>query len=69
MNRYRSRATVLPLIFVLALAASWVGNFIKLTDCDFKSDYKCEVVHVLGIVPTISLITVWFDFEEGVDSE
>lgn len=51
-------------LVVVLVAGSWIGNFVKLMDCDFESPYKCEVIHGVGIVPAVSLITVWFDADE-----
>jgi hypothetical protein len=48
-------------ILVVAPISSWVVNLIKLTECDFESPYKCEVVHAVGIIGPVSLVTVWFD--------
>jgi len=51
-------------ILVLFVIGSWIGNFVKLLDCDFQSDYKCEVVHTIGIVPMLAPFTVWVDSDE-----
>lgn len=51
----------LALIIVLLLCAPWLINAYKLTQCDFESDYKCEILHGAGLVlPPFSFITVWF---------
>lgn len=47
------------LIAVLLLLTPWIINFNKLTHCDFKPDYKCEVIHAAGLVPILSFVTVW----------
>ena len=50
--------TLIAIIFTIP----WLINIYKLVGCDFKSDYKCEAVHALGVfVGPASLITVWFD--------
>lgn len=49
--------------FILVIS-TWILNFIKLTDCDFKSPYKCEVIHAVGIIPPFSVATVWYNSEE-----
>jgi len=36
-------------------------NAYKLTQCDFESPYKCEVVHGVGLVPPLWVVAVWFD--------
>ena len=50
----------IPIAFAMALAFAWVSNIVKLMDCDFTSPYKCEVIHGVGIIPPVSLITAWF---------
>lgn len=57
-------AALLPIAFVLAIGVSWVGNLLDLIDCDFESNYKCEVVHTVGLIPVVSLFTVWVDNDE-----
>ncbi len=54
---------VLPLcVFVIGC---WVMNAIKLTDCDFEADYKCEVAHAIGLIgPSVALVTVWAGTDE-----
>lgn len=47
------------LILWVAVAISWIGNVVALTDCDFKADYKCEAIHAVGLIPVASLVTVW----------
>jgi len=44
----------------------WGFNMYKLIECDFESNYKCEVIHAVGVlVPPTSVITVWF----GTDND
>jgi len=53
--------TIYALSVILTLSV-WGINFSKATDCDFKSDYKCEAIHGFGVVvPPASFVTVWFD--------
>lgn len=55
----------------MALAAvtlvSWIVNIRQLTECDFEFDSavaaKCEVIHIIGLIPPASLVTVWLDDE------
>lgn len=50
------------ILIVLLIFLPFIVNFVKLTNCDFESNYKCEVIHGLGVVvPPFSYITVWFD--------
>lgn len=48
-------------IFIVILIISWPWNAIKLFSCDFKSDYKCEVIHGIGLaMPPLSIVTVLY---------
>ena len=51
---------------LLAIAAiPWIWNGVKFANCDFVSDYKCEIIHGAGVfIPPASWITVWFDTDE-----
>lgn len=53
--------SIVTIVIMLVIGVSWVVNFVKLTDCDFQSDYKCEAIHAVGIVPPFAPVTVWFD--------
>lgn len=55
---------VLPLVLSLLVIIAWITNLSKLVDCDFKPDYKCEVVHAIGIIPAMSIFAVWVDSDE-----
>lgn len=50
----------------LLIPVSWVVNAIKLFECDFdpNKDFRCEVVHVIGIIPVVSLATSWVDSDQ-----
>jgi len=53
------------IVFVIFSVLSWPINLYRLTGCDFESDYKCEIMHGVGVViPPSSFITVWFDTDE-----
>jgi len=60
------KAGLFSVILIVVVACSWVGNLIKLTDCDFEAPYKCEAVHAIGLIPIVSLVTVWVDVEENI---
>lgn len=49
-------------IITIAAGIGWVKNLIKLTECDFESPYKAEVIHTLGLVPIIGAFTGYMDF-------
>ncbi len=55
------KLSTLLVIFLLAVTP-WVFNAFKFANCDFESDYKCEIIHGAGVfIPPSSFITVWFD--------
>lgn len=52
-------------IIALSFFTAWSVNAYKLAKCDFKSDYKCEAVHAIGLfAPPASFVTVWFDSDK-----
>lgn len=54
------------LIILVIAAIPWVWNGVKFTNCDFESDYKCEIIHGAGVfIPPASWITVWFGTDEA----
>jgi hypothetical protein len=61
-----SIVTLLFFIFLcLLVPVSWGVNLWKLTECDFKggesATYRCEVLHGVGLIPVVSIFTVWAD--------
>jgi hypothetical protein len=50
-------------MFTMLLA--WAVNIYQLSECDFKPDYKCEVLHGIGVFPAAAPITVWFPTDKG----
>lgn len=56
--------TLIELLLVLVVVVgggSWIWNAVKLTSCDFESNYRCELIHGAGlVVPPLSIVTVWF---------
>jgi hypothetical protein len=52
---------IMQLIIVLVVGVGWVKNIIKLSNCDFEAPYKCEVIHAVGIIPPVGMITGWLD--------
>jgi len=55
---------LLVILFVLVIGTGWVKNILKLTQCDFISPIKCEVIHVIGLFPPIGAVTGWVNIEE-----
>ena len=49
------------LIVILIFGGAYIWNFIKLTNCDYDAPYKCEVIHAIGLMPPLQILTVWFD--------
>lgn len=61
MKRQKGSVLILPIIIVLVVGVGWVKNLIKLTECDFEPPYKAEVIHALGIIPLVGMVTGWLD--------
>lgn len=47
---------------IVAAVTGYVKNVIKLSECDFQAPYKAEVMHAVGIIPTIGMFTGYMDF-------
>lgn len=63
MNK-QSGFTSVELILVIVFFGgiiSWIWNIVKLSDCDFEADYRCEVIHGIGVIPAVAPFVVWFD--------
>jgi hypothetical protein len=52
---------IVGIVIVLVVGIGWVKNIIKLAECDFEAPYKAEVVHAVGIIPPVGMITGWLD--------
>ncbi len=52
---------VIYVVILLAIGTGWVKNLIKLSECDFESPYKAEVIHAIGIIPPVGMVTGWLD--------
>lgn len=40
---------------------AWIVNIVKLLNCDFSGPvWKEEIIHCVGLVPGVSMITCWF---------
>lgn len=62
MQLFKSFIIVIQFMIVFGIIFAWPINIYRLSNCDFKSDYKCEVTHTIGVVVApASLVTVWFD--------
>lgn len=54
----KTSAILAILVFV---AFSWAMNIIKLSRCDFEAPYRAEVIHGIGIIPIVGMVTGWLD--------
>lgn len=52
---------IVQILLIIAIGIGWVKNLIKLSDCDFESPYKAEIVHGVGLLPPVGAITGWLD--------
>ena len=59
--KYILSAQMLILVLWLAVAGCWIGNLVKLLNCDFEPSWKGEIVHAIGLIPPAALVTVWFN--------
>lgn len=58
--------TAIILAVWLVVIVSWVNNVVDFVDCDFKEDYRCEMLHGIGMsVPPTSIVTAWFESDGG----
>ena len=55
------RAGIIGLLFIFFMIGCWIGNFYKFVNCDFQAPYKGEIIHAVGLVPILSIATVWID--------
>lgn len=62
MKRFNTPQTFLLLyIFVwIYTPATWILNLVKLVRCDFEPIGKEEILHLVGLIPPIHWVTVWF---------
>ena len=58
--RHPDTALLLFLIMVFSIVG-WIKNVIKLSDCDFQSPYKAEIIHAAGLIPPVGMITGWLN--------
>jgi len=59
-------ALLVQLVILLLIGTGWVKNLIKLSECDFESPYKAEVIRTVGIFPPVGMVVGWIDIEDGV---
>ena len=52
---------IFGLVVVAVVAVGWVKNVIKLANCDFEAPYRAEVIHAVGLIPPVGMVTGWLD--------
>lgn len=52
---------MIQILLILVIGTGWVKNIIKLSDCDFQAPYKAEVIHTIGIIPPVGMVTGWLN--------
>ena len=55
---------IIPFVLVIVVFTGWVKNIVKLSECDFKAPYKAEVVHAVGLIPPVGMVTGWLNVGE-----
>ena len=60
-NKSAGALLILPVAIILIIGTGWVKNIIKLSECDFQSPYKAEVIHMAGLIPPVGMVTGWMD--------
>lgn len=56
---------VVVLLVGVFCTTGWVKSIIKLTESDFESPYKAEVIYAVGtIAPPIGAIVGWLNIED-----
>jgi len=49
------------IVLYLYTIVAWLVNLVKLLNCDFSGPiWKEEVVHIIGLIPGVSMITCWY---------
>jgi hypothetical protein len=59
----RGSGAAIVIGFAIFCFYAWGSNFMKLTECDFESPYKCETIRAVGVIPPIGIITGIMNFE------
>lgn len=61
MRKIVGACAIIQVLIILVIGTGWVKNVIKLSECDFQAPYKAEVVHGIGILPPVGMVTGWLD--------
>jgi hypothetical protein len=55
------KLTIIPVLLWLYVVIAWIVNIVKLLNCDFSGPvWKEEIIHAIGLIPGVSMITCWF---------
>lgn len=52
---------LIQVCLIVLMLTGWVKNIIKLSDTDFQAPYKAEVIHTVGLIPPVGMVTGWLD--------
>ena len=52
---------LIVLVLIIVMSIGWVKNIIKLSNCDFEAPYKAEVIHAIGLIPPVGMVTGWLN--------
>ena len=52
---------IVQILILVIIGTGWVKNLIKLSECDFEPSYKAEIIHLVGIIPPVGMVTGWLD--------
>jgi hypothetical protein len=75
MNKQKDVAifnfVVVVVVFIVGIVVGtgWIKNIIKLSECDFGSPYKAEIIYGVGMIPVIGMVTGWLDINDGNNVE
>lgn len=52
---------IFQVLLLIVVLGGWSVNLYKLTQCDWESPYKAEVLRTAGLVPPIGAVVAWID--------
>lgn len=63
MRKQKGSTFIALLIVIVSIvgAVGWVKNIIKLSECDFESPYKAEVIHTVGLFPIVGAVVGYME--------
>ena len=69
-TKKRSGYTLAQLAVInLIIGGMWVGNLVRFIKCDFEESYKGEVLHGIGVVSPLCMITCWKNWDKPSSNE